>query len=343
MVKQPRRQKYFVTVWACFAVIFVFLCGIVRAQERKLQPLNVSHSAQVASRVHLWMARDLGIFAKHGLDVNIIYIAGGPTSLQAMLGGNVQIVTAGGQATVAAAARGAPLVIFGLSNITLYVLVSNPSITTVEGLKGKVIGTSRPAAAADFTLRLLLAKLGLDPNKNVTVRPTGLSVSRDRVVLMTQGQIDATLASVDDVIEFQMRGHKFNILADSVEMGVISSEDFTATREFLSTSPATAAAFLKATSEAVWLAKKDRDLTSKFFRKYLGREEPWILETLHKYSVLKGLPDKPYPRLDVIDQYIEFLTPTTPNLIGKKAADFANSDIVTAIDKEGFWEQLKKR
>lgn len=315
--------------------------GPLHSQERRLESVNVAYSSVSPPRMHLWMARDLGIFEKYGLDVKLIHISGGPTSLQALLGGNLSIVTAGGQATVAAAARGAPVVIFGNSHYTPFVLLAAPSITTIEALKGKVIGSSRPGAAADFITRLVLTKIGIDPNKQVSIRYTGLSTSRERVVLMTQGTIDATLANPEDNLDFQIRGFKFNVLADSVELGAISTEDFTATKEFIKTRPATAAAFLKGISEAIAVARRDRVLAQKFFRRYLKLEESRVLESMYKTYVFTAYPEKPYPRVDAIESYIENLAPTIPELKGKKAAEFVTTGIVAAIEKEGFWGKIK--
>jgi NitT/TauT family transport system substrate-binding protein len=333
------RHRLKFIIGLCLAV--TLLIRIVGAQERKLEPVNVSFSSVSPPRLHLWMARDLGIFERHGLDVKLIHIAGGPTSLQALLGGNLSVVTAGGQATVAAAARGVPIVIFGNSHYTPYILIAGPSIATVEALKGKVIGSSRPAAAADFTTRLVLTKLGIDPNQQVTVRYTGQSTSRDRLILMTQGAIDATLVTPEDHLEFQIKGYNFNLLADSVELGAISTEDFTATREFIKNRPQAAAAFLKAISEAVAVARSDRALAQKFFRRYMRLEEPRVLESMYKTYVFTAYPEKPYPRSEAIQAYIDNLALTMAELKGKKASEFMTVDIVTAIEREGFWSKSK--
>lgn len=338
--KRLGRAGKLCTWLALFFLLFIHRG--VEAQGQKLDALHVSFSALSPSRVHLWMARDLGIFAKYGLDVKLLFISGGPTSLQALLGGDVQVVTAGGQATIAAAAKGAPVVIFGNSHVVPYVLLAAPSITTIEGIRGKVIGSSRPGAAADFTLRVLLSKVGIDPSSEVTIIPTGLSRSSDRVLLLSQGKMDATLTSVEDAIQIQNRGFKLNILADSLDVGAISSEDFTATRNFLQSRQSTAAAFLKGVSEAVWLARRDKDLTFKFFRHYLKSKEPSVLESMYKTYVVKSFPDKPYPKVEAIKIYIEQLSLTIPELQGKSVADFVNTNIVSAIDKEGFWEKLKR-
>jgi ABC-type nitrate/sulfonate/bicarbonate transport system substrate-binding protein len=161
-------------------------------------------------------------------------------------------------------------------------------------------------------------------------------------MLLTQGKMDATLTSVEYAIDIQNKGFKLNIVADSLEVGAISSEDFTATRNFMQSKQSTVAAFLKGVSEAVWLARRDKDLSFKFFQRYLTMEEPAVLESMYKTYVFKSFPDKPYPIVDAIKTYIEQLSVTMPELKGKTVADFVDTKVVSTIDNEGFWEKLKR-
>jgi ABC-type nitrate/sulfonate/bicarbonate transport system substrate-binding protein len=75
-------------------LILIILVGSpVRAspQEKKLEPITVSYASITGNRAPFWIAKELGIFEKHGLDVNLIYIASGFTSVNALLGGSVDI------------------------------------------------------------------------------------------------------------------------------------------------------------------------------------------------------------------------------------------------------------
>src|SRR5215813_2745656 len=124
-----------------------------QAQEKKLDPFTISYASVSGTRGPLWIAQDLGIFAKYGLDVDLVYIASGVTSVNALLGGSVDIIAASGSSVVSAAARGAPLVIIASLGHIAYKLVALPSITTVQGLKGKIIGSSRIGAGTDYALK----------------------------------------------------------------------------------------------------------------------------------------------------------------------------------------------
>ena len=81
------------------------------AEEKKSDPFTISYASVSGTRGPLWIAQDLGLFAKYGLDVNLVYIASGVISVNALLGGSVDIIAASGSSAVSAAARGAPLVI----------------------------------------------------------------------------------------------------------------------------------------------------------------------------------------------------------------------------------------
>ena len=90
-------------------LILLLACQISHAQEKKLDPFTISYASVSGTRGPLWIARDLGLFAKYGLDVDLVYIASGVTSVNALLGGSVDIIAASGSSVVSAASRGAPL------------------------------------------------------------------------------------------------------------------------------------------------------------------------------------------------------------------------------------------
>src|SRR3981189_2740689 len=55
-----------------------------------------------------------GIFKKHGLNLEILYVQAGPESIQALIGGSIDIAAASGvSAAVGTFAKGAPIRIIG--------------------------------------------------------------------------------------------------------------------------------------------------------------------------------------------------------------------------------------
>jgi NitT/TauT family transport system substrate-binding protein len=312
------------------------------AQEKKLEPFTVSYASISGTRAPLWIAQDFGLFSKYGLDVNLIYIASGVTSVNALLGGSVDIIAASGSSAVGAAARGAPLAIIASLGHIAYKLIALPSITTIEGLKGKTIGSSRIGAGSDFALRRLLPKLGLVPGKDVQLIATGISESDRRLLMMFQGKIDATLGTEDNLLQLEARGMKFSVLADFYDSGVYTTgSDIATSRRLIKERPRQLKAFLMALTEGAAYGRSHKDQTMAIYRKYMKIEDQRLLESMHKNYLLGTIPAKPFPREEAIQNDIEDLSYTLPHLKGKKAEEFLDLSILKSMEDEGFFKRLQ--
>lgn len=69
--------------------------------------LTISYPSISGAQAVLWIAKETGIFQKNGLDVDLVYVAGGPRSMAAMLSGQLQVIGTGGNSLVAANLKGA--------------------------------------------------------------------------------------------------------------------------------------------------------------------------------------------------------------------------------------------
>ena len=330
-----RIQAYFL-----LSIVLLTWAAAAGAQERKLQPFRVSYSSITATRAPLWIAKELKIFEKYGLDVAPIHIASGSASYSALIAGDVHVVSDTASAAVAAGSR-APIVIFAGSGSIPYKLIAHPSITSLEGLKGKVVGISFIGAGSDFLLRRLLPKLGLIPGKDVTLIPTGIGRSDLRIQLIFQGKIDATLGTADNVSQLALRGLKVSVLGDLAEWGVVTTGgDFTTTQQFLKDQRDLVKAFLMGFSEAIWLGKTNREIATRVLSKYLRVENAKILDSMHKNYLLGTIPAKPYPLEAAVEIAIDEASPAQPLLKGKKSADFIDVSILKEIEQEGFFSRL---
>jgi NitT/TauT family transport system substrate-binding protein len=290
----------------------------------------------------LWIARELGLFEKYGLDGNLIYIASGVTSVNALLGGSVDIIAASGSSAVGAAARGAPIVVVASLGHIAYKLIAMPSIKTVQDLKGKIIGSSRIGAGSDFALQRLMLKLGLVPGKDVQLIPTGVSESDRRLLMMMQGKIDATLGTEDNILQLGNRGVKFSILADLYDSGVFTTgSDIVTSRQLLKQKPRQLKAFLMALTEGIWIGRNNKELTMRVYRKNMKIQDTKLLESMHKNYLLGSIPLRPYPNEEAIQNDIEDLSYTLPHLKGKKASEFIDLSLLKSMDEEGFFKRLQ--
>jgi NitT/TauT family transport system substrate-binding protein len=314
------------------------------AQDGKLERAVVSYAGMSGLRGPLWIAKETGLFEKYGLDVRLVQITAGTTSINALIAGDVDMVITTSSAAIAAALRGAPVTIIATGGAPPHTPVAHPTVTSALQLKGKVVGSSQLGSGADFALRKLLPKLGLTPGKDVTILPTGLSEPKPRMLLILQGRIDATLGTVDTILQFELNGQKLSVLADLMEMGVyVSGSDIATTREFLRNYPQKAKAFLKAFSEAIWTGMYNKEILYRVYRKYMKIDNAKVLESMHKSHFLSGvIPLKPYPRLEAIQSDIEYLSLSNPGFKDQKPADVTDSTLLREIENEGFFARLQR-
>jgi len=134
-----------------------------------LETLNASYASVTGSRIPLWIAKDAGLFEKQGLHVNLVVIAAGNAAIGALAGGDVEILGAPGSTTMVSAARGLPVAIIGTFGPGAWKLAAHPSITTIQELRGKTVGISRPGTTIEFATRRALLKLGFAPGKDVNI------------------------------------------------------------------------------------------------------------------------------------------------------------------------------
>lgn len=315
------------------------------AQEKKLDNLIVAYSSITGNRAPFWIAKELGLYEKYGLDVKLVNIAAGSVSLTALLAGNVHLTTDSSSGLVAAAARGAPIVTVSTNGALPYQFVALPSIKSTVDLKGKIVGSSRIGAGTDFLLRRILAKIGLTPGKDVNLIPTGVSESDKRLQLMFQGKIDATIGEADKVFQVTESGaQKLTVLGEPKDFAVAApGSEINTTRQVIKDLRPRLKAFFMAYGEAIALGRKNRELAYQIFRKYMRLpNNPKLLDFTYRAQLLDAIPAKPWPREDSVQASIEDLRGTIAKLETMKVNDFVDASLIRELDQEGFFARLEK-
>jgi ABC-type nitrate/sulfonate/bicarbonate transport system substrate-binding protein len=151
----------------------------------------MAYSAFSISFLNVFIARDTGFFKKHGLDVELIQMAG-PLPIAAMLAGDVDYLT-GITIGLVAAGQGVPLrgIMVTLRKPPFY-LVSEPTIEKPEDLTGKRIGVDRIGSLQHLVARLILKGRGIDPEKAIFTQTGSVS---NTTTSLAQGAISAAVLS----------------------------------------------------------------------------------------------------------------------------------------------------
>src|ERR1700741_1394378 len=144
-------------------VIHMLIARAASAQEMNLRAVYNAFSGVMAP---IWVAQDGGLFTKHGVNVDLKYLAA-TTAVQGMIGGGEEVGLVGGQG-IDAKLEGADLTyIASCLPVFVFQLYSRPEIKSIADLKGKVVAVTQPAASTDYATRIVLKKNGLEPDKDV--------------------------------------------------------------------------------------------------------------------------------------------------------------------------------
>jgi len=223
-------------------VLLVFFLSVSHAQEKKNLRVvftGLAWNSELPFRAAL--AR--GFFKSQGLEIQPIFVRGGPAALAALSSGEVDFAEIGGaQAVMRSRARGLDVCIIGaISNATNYQLVGNKSTRTLEDLKGKIVGVTGAGAFSDFATRTFLRRKGIDPDKDVMLRAIG--GSNLRVGALEKGLVAAAPFAPEDTVRLLRLGYP--MLANFSDTLTIPQTILTARNEYLDKLPDTSKRFFK--------------------------------------------------------------------------------------------------
>jgi len=319
----------------------VFLLAWVSPAVAQLRKLNIAYTATSPYQAALIIAQQTGIFKKHGLDPSLILTAGGSLGFQAMMGGDVAMVLADGSAAVNSNLAGADVVIIAsLLNTFPYSLISVPEIKKVDQLVGGKVAISRFGSATDMSVRMSLAKVGLNPDKDVAILQIGTQTQRF-AALQTKN-VQATIITPPFTLTARKLG--YNTLIDMAQLNIpFELTALLTRRSFIKAQRDTVASVVAALADAVHYYKREKEPTIKILSKYLQTTDREALEETYKEIALKVLPEKPYATLPGIQTILDELAPKNPRAKSAKPEDFVDMSFVKKLDDEGYFERLYRR
>jgi NitT/TauT family transport system substrate-binding protein len=220
---QPRNQ-YKPKIGVGVIVFFVLqFCEPLLAQDAK--KVRMAYSAFSVSFLNIFVARDAGLFKKHGIDVELIQMAG-PLPIATLASGEIDYLT-GYTTGIVATGQGAPLkgIMISLRKPPFY-LIAEPSIQRSSDLTGKRIGIDRIGSLQHLVARLLLKAKGADPEKAIFTQTGSVS---NTVTSLGQGAVSAAILSGPHNVIMAQKGFRQIGAADELPMqfptsGLVVSE-----------------------------------------------------------------------------------------------------------------------
>ena len=326
-------MKKFSSLILLFLGLLLLAVSPLRAQTKRIP---VAYSAISATQSAFYLAKEAKLFERHGLYVDPVYVAGGTRVAQAIIAGEFTVALAGGNIVNANLAGGDIVVIGGVVNVPSFYLFVQPSIKGQENLRGKTLGITRYGASTDFTLRFLLKKWGLEPERDVKIIQMG--GQPEILAGMQAGVIQGGILSSPG--DFKAKKSGFAMLANFAKVGLdYPTVSIVSTRSTIKKDPETVKRFLMAYSEGVDRLFRDKELAIKIIGKWTRTQDREALESSYEYATnfIERPPHLPYKAIDMV---LAQTAETDARAKGRKAEEFIDPSIYNELEKSGFFKSL---
>ena len=318
------------------AVLAVLIYGLGN-QSVNCQTLDKVRLGNSGTGINVYLidvGKRMGLFRKHGVDLEAIYVSSGSLLNQALMAGTFDIAMSQGSEAMLAKLRGADIRINAvIANRFNHVYLSGPGLTSIKQLKGKRVAVSRFGSGSHFQTNLTLKDGGLDPEKDVTVLQIGNSSARMAAIM--GGTVDGTIMAADFVPRAKKAG--FNILADlaetKIEYPFLSLHTLGA---YTDRHLRTVKAIIKGMSDSIRALQSDPAVAKAAIRSALRTDDQETIDYALARAV-QVLDRRPFPTQGGIQTVMDELSKEAK---GKtwKFDDFVDLRALRELEAEGFFK-----
>lgn len=328
------RSKFALT----FALVISFFAvvGAGHAQNKPLKKIRVGVPSVSVANIIIFVTQEAGLYAKHGLDAEVITMNGSGISSKALIGGSIDIAPIATPTVINADLAGADMAILAHTMPgVVHALMVKPEIKRVEDLKGKKIAVSTLGSLTDFLVRYIAKKKGLNPDRDLTLIQTG--GDSERIVALKSGVVDGAAMGHPGYGMAQKLG--FSMLWDSAKEVDYPWMEITTRRANIKADREKIMDYMKAHLEGIALFKRDANFGRKVIKKVLKiNDDELINESYEIFS--KRFIAAPYPNLAGMKTSFEYVAATRPDVWKHKPEEFADSSFVTELVKSGYIKSL---
>lgn len=303
-----------------------------------LEKIRFVYSAIGSSQSSVWIPYEAGIFRKHGLDLELLYVGGGGRAAQVVQSGEVPIGIFTGGAVVNSNLAGGDLVVVATGmNVIPFFLMGRPEIRRIEDLKGKRIGITRFGSATDFALLYAEQKWPIKRGKDFAVIQVG--GMPEMLAALKGGALEA--ATLNPEFAHLARQEGLKELVDMSASGLaFPTSVIGTTRSFIARNENAVRKFVRGFVEGNHYAKNNREFSVQVLRKYLKNDDLAFLNAMYDLYVLRYIPRIPYPSVEAVKTVLQQMAGKDPRAAAAKPEQFIEARFFQELEKEGFIQRL---
>ena len=268
--------------------------GCVNHADGQTTKLVVAYASPAATFCPGVIAKREGLFARYGLEVEMVLMQGASTYMPALANGNIQVLYGGGTAVSRAIATGGFDFVV-IATETRYVplrMMVNASIQTPAQLRGKRLGAGQ-AGLDEYATILYLEKIGMTPNKDVQIVYLAGGVP-SRAAAMKQGLIDGVAVNPPNEYELEKAGYRE--LANFLDFKMpYAGVPHTVSRAFRDKNRKVVEDYMTAIVEGIQIFRTNRQAAYRAIFELTRQKDPVLLERTYdsyakQYDAIGGVP-----------------------------------------------------
>jgi ABC-type nitrate/sulfonate/bicarbonate transport system substrate-binding protein len=334
-----RRGQFNTLLSMMVALAIIILWPRATLSQEKLDKIRIAYPTVSMAMAPWWVAKEKGFFTQEGLDVDLMYIKGDSTIVQALVGGDIQAGYAGATPVAAAVARGGQVAIVAVpANRMGYLLMTREPIKDPRDLSGKKFAISSFGGSSEVATRLGLEKVGADPNKVVMLQVGG---SPDRIAALRRGSVDGSILSANEVIG--AGGMGFYTLFDFTKSDLEYPYNVLyVLKQFASEKRKAAIAMVKSFMRGLWFMQENEDESVTISARWLKSNEIESLRRQWKYIAFQLHQEIPYPTEAGFKLALSGMAQTNSKAAALRMDEVADVSIVNELVAQGFFKRVKK-
>jgi NitT/TauT family transport system substrate-binding protein len=285
-----------------------------------------------------WMAQEAGLFKKHNLDFQLVFIASSSIVTAALLSGDAEMTLTGGIGNVIAYVRGSTDVVFvgGVKNVMTQSLVAGKAFKRPEDLRGKRIAVSRIGGNTHYFTIQAFRRFGMEPNRDYSFMQSG--GDPEAVAALVSGQVDAaTLTPPGDAMAIAS-GFQYLIYGPDLKIPY-SATAFVTKRSVIAKRPQVIGQFMHAMAEAAKIMHTDREFVYKVLGKYLRVTERSVLDAAYNAEI-KALEPRLVIKNEALQAILDEIAPRDAQAKKVKPQELVDTRYLDEMEKSGFFDQL---
>lgn len=319
-------------------IYFLLLAPVLTHAASAPDKLVGIHSARVMSQSLPWMAEEAGLFKKHNIDFNLVFISSSSIVTAALLGGDAEMTLTGGIGNVIAYVRGSTDVVFvgGVKNVMTQSLVAGGALKRPEDLKGKRIAVSRIGGNTHYFTIQALRRHGLEPNRDFSFMQSG--GDPEALAALMTGNVEAAALTPPSDAKALANGFKYVLYGPDLKIPYAATA-FVTRRSVIAKRPQMVGNFMRAMAEAAKIMHSDREFVYKVLGKYLRVTEKSILDAAYNAEI-KALEPRLAIKTEALQATLEEIAVTDPRAKKVTAQELIDRRYLDEMEKSGFFDQL---